>query len=1281
MPEKVLNLLKEKLILYRGENYKAESDLKAANNISHLLESLEYYLITGVYKWNNSKTDFSIETVLLETIQKEPTSLIKLLKKIGKKEKVRKRIVYQFYEENIIKIIKLVEPVNGKIIIKYIHELDIANKNNNLIKVESSEFKKAKFLFVLTYLFVEKGSVFNTRSFVRSLIKQMAAHYNVSYNVLLIMLSKQIREEFSVLSKIGLPLYIREIFMEDVKNDTDEISSKNQEEKNIQTGLIKDTSEILFVFLETSIVPINVNKLTKQNLYSLFLHLLESNPNKVKNFLARNRDQVILKNITHYFPDKIIEQIIKLFQPNNAGWLISIVFIIKNSELDFEILTTHGKYRETLNQILLEKSIDLENSSFNKGNIIKDVISFLADNLKMDELKLAQNIKKGFEKTDNSAYGKLIDIELYLEKSYVENNVSENFLGIVDENRIEEIVKSIQPNNANWIMALSSAIIKSRQYFNFLEASNLNEFKVELYSEIIINSTKSKNTVFSKEAYLRNLLVTLSIKSKIPTQFFLINAKTALEKVGYLEYSNLINVDYKDIERQVEKISSKGSMNKTLLENTILRIQPQYSKWIFDLFNVLTKAQNHFNFINTDNLSSFKSELYSDILNITLKYKSNIFNKEVFIKLLLGRLSKKSKMDVDYFLKESKIAIQKTGFIEYSGLINLEAKEQNIEKVENKDKYFYNDGNEIEKLDSNKQIDVLIYFLTNGKLPWWSEVKDEKEAFMILGTHYTKKRNKRLQNFLKRNISESKIRKHLITIILNSFLSNEINFFQHEKENVFLKKLLPEIQHKFNYPEYLQIFLETYLVFSFLKKEKGENTLWEEIQKVVKTFDVDIISFYKELLRIDVFSKEKYFNEYFLLFNSKLIEKLAYNKRINEDDIIQLENEKVDRNTLLTSDESVMEVNFEKSKINPYYLQNLEYLINCLQTGRVSKGLKVNEKDLVLSVLDNFKSNGSHSENKYLYIILKNEMAFNRFIFWFNEPEVINIINILFKDEFIFIEKYLHDFKILFKQGNSKSKMNIDFFELLKISFLFLIANKSKTFSISDYIKYIISKTIRDSKEYYDFLSLTKIAVLKNELKLKTPLGLMLHTIGREQKRKDEKKEKIHEEVKQDFVFIENAGLILLWPFFSFYFQSLGLVNENKFISKSAKVRGSNLLQFLVTGKENNYEYQMPLNKLLCDLPKNFPIDTSISLTDEERKMSEELLNTAISRWDIISNTSIEGLRNSFLKRDGKIEWGEDKIILHVEMKSYDMLVDKIPWNISVIKLPWMKNSLYVKWR
>jgi hypothetical protein len=79
--------------------------------------------------------------------------------------------------------------------------------------------------------------------------------------------------------------------------------------------------------------------------------------------------------------------------------------------------------------------------------------------------------------------------------------------------------------------------------------------------------------------------------------------------------------------------------------------------------------------------------------------------------------------------------------------------------------------------------------------------------------------------------------------------------------------------------------------------------------------------------------------------------------------------------------------------------------------------------------------------------------------------------------------------------------------------------------------------------------------------------------------------------------------------------------------------------------------------------------------------MSEELLNTAISRWDIISNTSIEGLRNSFLKRDGKIEWGEDKIILHVEMKSYDMLVDKIPWNISVIKLPWMKNSLYVKWR
>ncbi len=36
---------------------------------------------------------------------------------------------------------------------------------------------------------------------------------------------------------------------------------------------------------------------------------------------------------------------------------------------------------------------------------------------------------------------------------------------------------------------------------------------------------------------------------------------------------------------------------------------------------------------------------------------------------------------------------------------------------------------------------------------------------------------------------------------------------------------------------------------------------------------------------------------------------------------------------------------------------------------------------------------------------------------------------------------------------------------------------------------------------------------------------------------------------------------------------------------------------------------------------------------------------------------------------------------LVVPAKTYDMLLESLPWSISTIHLPWMQNVLYVRWR
>jgi hypothetical protein len=65
----------------------------------------------------------------------------------------------------------------------------------------------------------------------------------------------------------------------------------------------------------------------------------------------------------------------------------------------------------------------------------------------------------------------------------------------------------------------------------------------------------------------------------------------------------------------------------------------------------------------------------------------------------------------------------------------------------------------------------------------------------------------------------------------------------------------------------------------------------------------------------------------------------------------------------------------------------------------------------------------------------------------------------------------------------------------------------------------------------------------------------------------------------------------------------------------------------------------------------------------------------------MLKGTSIDGLRETFLQRNGKLFTKNDNLALQIEQSSIDMLLDHLPWNLGIIKLPWMKDLLKVEWR
>ena len=233
-------------------------------------------------------------------------------------------------------------------------------------------------------------------------------------------------------------------------------------------------------------------------------------------------------------------------------------------------------------------------------------------------------------------------------------------------------------------------------------------------------------------------------------------------------------------------------------------------------------------------------------------------------------------------------------------------------------------------------------------------------------------------------------------------------------------------------------------------------------------------------------------------------------------------------------------------------------------------------------------------------------------------------------------------------------------------------------------------RSINTSNEYMipGFRNELIRSVLSRDDEVSQPLPRADKTdVAAEKKQVSEKKipmkdeEFDNEEQLGDPIFIKNAGLILLWPFLKILFEKTGLFSENKFISDEKRFLAVLLLVYAATG---DYQKKLPevyLPKILCGMSPDQPIDFSLKIPEEHLQVVDDLLKAVIQQWSILKNTSIEGLRESFLKREGKLSIDEEEYVLQVEHKSFDMLLDHIPWTISTVKLSWMPKLLNVEWR
>lgn len=170
-----------------------------------------------------------------------------------------------------------------------------------------------------------------------------------------------------------------------------------------------------------------------------------------------------------------------------------------------------------------------------------------------------------------------------------------------------------------------------------------------------------------------------------------------------------------------------------------------------------------------------------------------------------------------------------------------------------------------------------------------------------------------------------------------------------------------------------------------------------------------------------------------------------------------------------------------------------------------------------------------------------------------------------------------------------------------------------------------------------------------------------------------------HVSARQEWM-VENAGQVLLHPFIRLLFQNFSWVRDDGQLKAEFIELAVQALHYGNTGNDSFFEPDLILEKFLCGMPFHNSVPKACLLSRKMKREISILIKEVIRNWPELKNTSPVGLREGFIMRTGKLIKIENGYKLIVERKVQDVLLEKLNWNISIIKMPWQKEILFVEW-
>lgn len=1323
LTEKLQVILLEQLrdIILNPNKYKQDVEILKGEEV--WIDVLEHFLLQGLMPWNSSKKESNINKIFKEQLQENREEIVRLVKKVARKEYVRKRIAWQLNESNVQQLIRSIEKSNHTYVIEFAEELSRIQKEEMIVKTGIHDFKKNLWFWILNYLFVDRGTMFNKVEFVRSNIQQMANHFNIEYNVLFALVE-------SAVYKLYEQSYINANFItilgilsqKQSKNTKFKFSNKEQIAKGwttldyyLKSAKNRATSSDKERFIELVNILSIINP-------SKFKSLINAQQNNIVKWTSISKDlgssnfQTLFDLMSPDIGEKVLEALTNIKKLRfldkyhlEQDWLLGVGFTFLQDQegkgfsnkkfLDYFIKSI-ANYKGRRKTVILKDIINID------GNTMQVTIKSISLFKNIKELYQYETIKEQAQFSEEQL--NLILKELKEELVFPKNNsVIESYHKIIrswikkDTLEVWKTLKNYQ--DKEYVLQLIPVLFNSHELRGILIEKVLSrEIKFIKTLENSINSVLS--------AKKERTVVLQSFKE----QMFLQGVQSLLFK----EHQNSSTF----LKKMLTQVATIHSINNQLIfkegiEEILLHFEKEnYGITGYQKKELLAYVYSYSNSNSIDFLVKYIAENKLEQTKVAKMLIELVNSKEIF-----QEKHKQQAKKIRNYLLQNGEKVQKEFYEnvvkKYSGLIKIYTPQNLQQKTK---ELFWKCLVDYERYRGNS---TQFLSLLENSIKQYLNAKQQlitEKIPLELGSEERKKllSSKAPNALLNLEIDE------LLSLVQEAIYKRTTKITVNKQKIEFHKLLLIALE---NTPEKVgKLFKE--LSYSVAELTFLQNTF--SVQQFIALLLIGedhtnslvayqaILSIDKIILSIKVSTKIKEGVQ--VKCWESIIQLIKGKRSVIQvlDDLVQFTLEE-----LYKKEEATVSTILSTATRN--HIEVPELLKKILVTQNSSFRFLIAQKATVLKKSSLLKE---YTEEKSLTKLARVLLVENKIPNWFLHTTSISVKELskalLREHPLIFLKVIRSDKALISKLSNS-----IDFYELIEILVKIYpdkyrpLKQIEKLYHATKHIRFnsIATKEIQDiifhkllkawiganwkvlneGTIWKELLWETTIKKSIKEtlffeaydtVKIQLPNALQLsyealkkkqiHTNQNNLKAMSNIKSKAfnNREELNTGITVFNAGIVKLNSYYPMLFERLGLIENNQFISEEARQKAVHYLQYLTTGQSYTEESFLTMNKLLCGMKISDPVIDGIEISDEAKNTIEGMVHSAISYWSAIGRCSIEGFRGNWLVREGVLIEEEDRWNLTVEKRPYDVLLMKSPFSHSIIKFPWMEKQLNVDW-